>query len=164
MNVLKVEKCAVNAGSGFRTVIWCAGCDHQCKGCQNPESWDASQGNHFNFNFMEKVVKYVKENDFIQGISLSGGDPLSLCNRGHIETFLHNFKYVCPDKDVWCWTGYKWDEVKDLPLMRYIDVLIDGPFILKERDITLKWRGSKNQRVIDVQKSLEKNEVILYEL
>lgn len=161
MNVLKIEKCAVNAGEGFRTVVWCAGCENKCPGCHNPESWDEHNGMVFNYSLMNKTIEYIKSNNFISGLSLSGGDPLFPKNRKNVCDFLQIYKDQC-DKSVWCWTGYLWEDVKDLELMQYIDILIDGPYIDELRDITLHWKGSKNQRVIDVQKSIKENKVILY--
>lgn len=161
MNVLKIEKCAVNAGEGFRTVIWASGCEHNCYNCHNPETWDCKKGYELNYSLSKKIIDYVNEHDYINGISLTGGDPLFPNNRNGVEAFLENYIKLCK-KSVWCWTGYLWEEVKDLPLIQYIDILVDGPYIDTERDITLKWRGSKNQRIINVKQSLKENKVILY--
>lgn len=130
-----------------------AGCNHNCKGCHNPETWDCNAGTRYT----EEVFRVICEEldkPYIRGLSLSGGDPLYPNNRRDIFALVKRVKKLYPKKDIWCWTGYSWEEIKGLELLKYIDVLVDGLYIEEKRDITLAWRGSSNQRVIDVPKSL----------
>ena len=129
-------------GDGLRVVLWTAGCSHCCPKCQNPVTWDRK--------------------NYISGVTFSGGDPLYLGTRADLLDLIKEIKEKFPSKTMWLYTGYLWEEVKNLELVSYLDVLVDGEFIYDQLDVTLKWKGSANQRVIDVQKSLEKNEVVLY--
>lgn len=155
MRIMRIDKCSVNSGEGFRTVIWVAGCNRHCKGCHNPEAWDYNGGVAYTEEIKNKILDYVKNNDFIKGISLLGGEPLSDCNLENLEEICKEVKEL--GKDIWCWTGYKYEEVKDLSIMKYIDILIDGEFIEEQRDITLQWRGSSNQRIIKLKELRELN-------
>lgn len=156
----------------MRVVLWLSGCSHHCKGCQNPQTWDKNSGIKFDENAVEELLVDLKF-DYISGITLTGGDPLNENNVIEVLNFLNKITLLFPQKTVWIYTGYTWEEIINptieddvsvarKEILKYCDVLVDGRYIDEQRDITLKWRGSKNQRVIDVQKSLQTNSVILH--
>lgn len=148
-------------GDGLRVVLWEAGCEHHCPGCQNPITWDINGGLPFDEAAKKEVFDEL-DKPYISGITFSGGDPLHTCNRSDTAKLITEIKSKYPTKTIWIYTGYLWDDVKDLPLMKNIDVLIDGRYIEQRRNVNLFWRGSENQRVIDVQRSLDKGEVVLH--
>ena len=148
-------------GDGLRVVLWTAGCSHCCPKCQNPVTWDPDGGLPFDEAAKEELFDELRKN-YISGVTFSGGDPLYLGTRADLLDLIKEIKEKFPSKTMWLYTGYLWEEVKNLELVSYLDVLVDGEFIYEQLDVTLKWKGSANQRVIDVQKSLEKNEVVLY--
>lgn len=160
MNYATITKQDMLNGDGIRAVFWVTGCSHHCKGCHNPETWDENYGQLVTKDTYKELALAL-EPDYISGVTWSGGDPLYCGNRKELENlimFVHdNFQ-----KTQWLYTGYVWEEVKDLEIMKYIDVLVEGPYLEEQRDVSLKWRGSSNQRVIDVQKSLELNQIVLY--
>ena len=147
MNYLGILDCDIADGDGVRIGLYVSGCSHKCKGCHNPESWNPNNGKLFTDKVKDKLFSLV-DHDYISGITLSGGDPLYIENQGEIYKLVKEFKEKFPNKTIWLYTGYKYEEVKDLPLMKYIDVIVDGEFILEQRDTTLKFRGSPNQRII----------------
>ena len=148
-------------GDGLRTVLWVSGCSHHCQNCQNPQTWDKNSGIPFDLDTLFEMCNYL-DKPYISGITFSGGDPLLPDNREIIQAISSLIKFYYPTKTQWLYTGYKWEEIKDLPIMEYLDVVIDGQYEDDKRDVTLKWRGSSNQRVIDVQESLKQNKVILW--
>lgn len=148
-------------GDGLRVVLWTAGCSHCCPKCQNPVTWDPDGGLLFDEAAKEELFDELRKS-YISGVTFSGGDPLYLGTRADLLDLIKEIKEKFPSKTMWLYTGYLWEEVKNLELVSYLDVLVDGEFIYDQLDVTLKWKGSANQRVIDVQKSLEKNEVVLY--
>lgn len=152
MKYLKIEKCSINNGYGIRCVIWCSGCSHRCKGCHNQETWNYNIGTEFTQDDVDWVLDYLS-NDYVDGVTFSGGDPLEDCN---IEAFTNLAKQIKDkfgdSKSIWVYTGYTYEEVKDKDIFNFIDVLVDGQFELDKRDITLAFRGSSNQRIIDVKK------------
>ncbi len=158
MNYQKIETCNIGNGLGFRLVLWVSGCRHRCKGCHNQETWDFNGGNPFTEKQEKQIIKYLKP-DYIKGITLSGGDPLDINNYDAILDLCKKIKNIYPNKDIWCYTGYSYEELKEKSILNYIDVLIDGEFELDKRDITLAFRGSSNQRIIDVKKTLATGEV-----
>ena len=164
MRINGIEQCSMTNGVGLRTVLWVSGCEHKCKGCQNPCTWDPNSGEDFTSEKKELLYKYL-DNKYIKGITFSGGDPLHPRNRGEVGKLILDIKANYPSKDIWLYTGYTWEEVEELNLdyLRYIDVLVEGRFILKERDINLHWCCSSNQRVIDVKESLKEGKIILFE-
>lgn len=141
-------------GDGLRVVLWLAGCSHHCHGCQNPVTWDPDDGILFDWKAKSELYGYLAE-EYCAGITLSGGDPLFEGNRAEVRELLASIKHDFPCKDVWLYTGYLWEDVRDFDLMRYVDVLVDGKFVEELKDNTLHWKGSSNQRVIDVKRSLE---------
>lgn len=148
-------------GDGLRVVLWVAGCSHRCKDCQNPITWDPNGGIEFGQKEIEEIFDYMSK-DYISGITYSGGDPLYIDNREDITNLAKVLRDRFPSKTQWLYTGYWYDDVKDLEIMKYIDVIVDGPFINTLKDNTLHWKGSSNQRVIDVQKSRELGTIVLH--
>ena len=148
-------------GDGLRSVLWVSGCDHHCEDCQNPITWDVNGGIPFD-NAAEEELFNSLDKDYISGITFSGGDPLHPQNRDEIARLAKKFKQKFPDKTAWLYTGYLWDDIKDLEAVKYLDVLVDGPFVKKLLDTQLHWKGSSNQRVIDVQPSLKNNTIVLH--
>ena len=142
-------------GDGLRVVLWVSGCDHFCKGCQNPVTWDASDGLIFDEAAKREIFEQL-EKSYISGITFSGGDPLYSGNRTEVELLLRELKQHFPQKTIWLYTGDCWENICGDALMQYIDVLVDGEFQLDKQDQKLLWKGSKNQRVIDVQTSLRR--------
>ena len=163
MNYAKITTVDIANGSGVRVTLWTQGCDHHCPGCQNSTTWDAVAGIPFVEDTMQELLDLIRP-DYIQGLTFSGGDPLFIQNRLIVGYICERVRKEFDDtKDIWMWTGYEWDEIKDWDYLHYIDVLVDGPYIEAQRDISLPWAGSRNQRVIDVKQSLKKNEVVLWE-
>lgn len=148
-------------GDGIRVVLWVSGCNHGCKNCQNPQTWDERSGIVFDDYAFKEVLDQLSK-DYVSGLTLSGGDPLYPGNRDDVYFIVQAVKQLFPTKTIWLYTGYSYEEVKDLNIMHFVDVLVDGPFIEAQKDLALKWRGSSNQRVIDVQKSMKENNVVLY--
>lgn len=148
-------------GEGLRTVLWTAGCGHHCKGCQNPDTWDPDGGLPFDAAAEEELFAKLGK-DYISGLTFSGGDPLYPASRMEIQRLAEKAKRLFPEKNIWLYTGYRWEEISALPLMEYIDVLVDGKFTEALKDAGLHWKGSFNQRIIDVQKSLENSSLYLY--
>lgn len=148
-------------GDGLRTVLWVAGCSHGCKNCQNPITWDICGGIPFDEAAKEEIFAELR-NDYVSGITFSGGDPLHMQNRGEVGELIQEIHEKFPDKTIWVYTGYTWEEVMDLPYLKMVDVLVDGEFVEELKDVTLHWKGSSNQRVIDVKKTLETGEVVLH--
>lgn len=148
-------------GDGLRVVLWVAGCSHHCKGCQNPITWDPDGGIPFEQKDKEEIFEQLNQS-YIEGITFSGGDPLHEKNIREVTELAKEIKKKYPDKTIWLYTGYRWEEVKNLEIIKYLDVMVDGRFDLASRDVTLQWKGSPNQRVIDVQKTLEIGLVVLH--
>jgi len=140
-------------GDGLRVVLWVAGCSHCCKECQNPSTWDPDGGLLFDDAAKEELFTEL-EKDYISGITFSGGDPLHAANRMEVRSLAAEIKEKFPDKTIWLYTGESWEDIVKYPMLQYIDVLVDGEFHIEEKDVKLLWKGSKNQRVIDVQSSL----------
>lgn len=156
-------------GDGLRTVLWVSGCEHHCKGCHNPITWDPDDGLPFTEETMIELLNDLNK-DYISGLTLSGGDPLYKFNLIEILNIVKTVKNTFPNKTIWMYTGYviSFDENSlnensiITEILKYIDVLVDGPFIEELKDSNYHWAGSTNQRVIDVKKSLESKEIILY--
>lgn len=163
MKYLKISNFDTANGLGIGNVLWVSGCSHHCPQCHNPQTWDKNNGEEFTDSVLEYLIEQLKR-PYIKRLTLSGGDPLFVGNRDAITNIVYKVKKCLPNICIWCYTGYSWEEVKDLPCMDYIDVLVDGEFKIDLKDITLPFCGSSNQRVIDVQKSLKMGKVILEEL
>ncbi len=140
-------------GDGLRVVLWVAGCTHCCKECQNPVTWDPNGGLLFDEKAKAELFDQL-EKPYISGITFSGGDPLHAANRLDVRNLMEEIKTKFPGKTIWLYTGDVWENVLHYPLMKFVDVLVDGEFKIELRDTRLLWKGSSNQRVIDVQQSL----------
>lgn len=148
-------------GDGLRVVLWVSGCSHHCPGCQNPITWDSSDGLIFDGNALNEIDDQLGKK-YISGITFSGGDPLFEGNRRDILVLCKYIRELFPNKNIWLYTGYTYEEVSDLEIMDYIDILVDGPYVEKLRDTSLKWRGSSNQRVIDIKGTHKIGRVVLW--
>ena len=158
MRYHNITKADMNNGDGLRVVLWLAGCNHCCKGCQNPVTWDPDGGLLFDEAAKKEIFDEL-DKDYISGITFSGGDPLHPQNRVDVRNFIHEIKEKYPDKTIWLYTGESWENISHYPLLKDVDVLVDGEFILEKRDTTLMWKGSSNQRVIDVKKTLNTTDI-----
>ncbi len=179
-NYTKIKNFDIANGQGLRVSIFFSGCELKCKGCFNHELWDFNHGKLFTKEIYENEIKPIV-NEHIRGISVLGGEPLHPRNIESVAHLITWFKSDFPNKDIWVWSGFIWKTLMEQInhewtdktnrdysywleiVLDHIDVLIDGEFIEEQRDLTLKWRGSSNQCVIDVQKSLKENNVVLYE-
>ena len=161
MNYLKITKDDLLNGEGVRVTLWVSGCNHHCKNCHNPETWNDREGQLFDSKAIEEISNELLK-PYVAGLTLTGGDPLYPKNRETIGDLIKEVKRKFPNKNIWLWTGYKWNEIKDLSFIKYIDVLVDGEFVQNLYSPNLMWRGSSNQNVIDVKKSLEQNKMVLY--
>lgn len=155
-------------GPGVRVSLYVSGCSHGCEGCHNKEAWDYNFGKKFTYYELQTIITQMKL-EFVTGFSILGGEPLDPKNRDDIFTIIEIIKSEVPDKSIWLWTGYTWEEIIekniiDPVIYDKIDVIVDGKFDLTKRDISLKYRGSPNQRVIDVKKSFKSNSIIYYQI
>ena len=170
----------MNNGDGLRVVLWLSGCSHHCYNCQNPQTWNPNNGIPFDEDAKQEIFEELSK-DYISGITLSGGDPLYQENVSQVLSLIKGIKEKFPDKTIWLYTGYTYEQIMwpvitddfnperdklisgKRKILQLCDVLVDGEYIDEQRDITLKWKGSANQRVIDVQKSIKDKKVQLYE-
>lgn len=150
-------------GDGLRVVLWVAGCSHCCKECHNPITWDPDGGLLFDEAAKQEIYEQLDQ-DYISGITFSGGDPLHSANRLDVRNFMAEIKEKYPDKTIWLYTGYEWKDIWHYPLMKYVDVVVDGEFVAECKDAKLLWKGSSNQKVIDVQETLKKTDPAIPEL
>ena len=163
MKYLKISNFDTANGLGIGNVLWVSGCSHHCPQCHNPQTWDKNAGEEFTGEVLDNLLDKLKR-PYIKRLTLSGGDPLFLGNRDEITNIVRKVKKNFPNIKIWCYTGYLWEDVKDLPCMDFIDVLVDGEFKVELRDITLPFCGSSNQRIINVKESLKKGCVVLEEI
>lgn len=152
-------------GEGVRVVVFFAGCNHHCKGCHNPASHDFDAGRPFDDDIQENIVEYIRETPYVDGVTLSGGDPMYSADE--VREFVIKLKSELPDINIWIYSGFTFEEIlcdeKMFRLLQLCDVLVDGPFIMEQRDVSLSYKGSRNQRIIDVQASLfSGGEVVLW--
>ena len=162
MRYAKIRKMDISNGPGVRVSIFFQGCSFHCKGCFNSETWDFNGGEEFGDEQIKNILE-LANNDYITGLSILGGEPMHPKNIESSLKLAKAFKEKYPNKTIWAWSGYLFDEyLKDKEIVNYLDVLVDGQFVEEKKNPTLKWRGSSNQRVIDVKKSLKKNKIILY--
>ena len=148
-------------GDGLRVVLWVSGCSHRCEGCQNPVTWDPEDGLVFDEDAKKEIWDALQK-DYISGITFTGGDPLHVANKAEVIALMQEIKEAFPDKTIWLYTGDDFESFYREPFLTYVDVCVDGEFILSEMDTKLCWKGSKNQRVIDVQKTLQSGEIVLH--
>lgn len=173
MNYLGIDKSSISNGPGVRVVLWVSGCTCRCHGCQNPESWDFCAGTLFNEDAKQKLFEALNKS-YIRGITISGGHPLENKNVEDIYLLIKEIKSKFPNKDIWLYTGYTWDHIFtpvciDMfnvnnmyrkEAVKMCDVIVDGPYVEELRDITLKFRGSNNQRLIDVKATLKQDRIV----
>ena len=148
-------------GDGLRVVLWVAGCSHCCKECQNPITWDPNGGILFDQAAKKEIFDQLDQS-YISGITFSGGAPLYVHNILEVTALAKEIKEKYPNKTIWLYTGSLWEELQDEKILKYLDVMVDGEFMVDKKDVSLKWKGSSNQRVIDVQKSLAEGRVVLH--
>ena len=161
MRYHNITKDDMRNGDGLRTVLWVSGCIHRCPGCHNPVTWNIQDGLLFDQAAKEELFAAL-DKEYISGVTFSGGDPLHPDNRQEIGELIGEIRKSFPDKTIWVYTGYTWEDLQNLAYLSEIDVLVDGVFIQAQKDNTLMWRGSANQRVIDVKKSLAGQKVVLH--
>ena len=172
MNYATIKNCDIANGPGVRVSLFVSGCTHRCKGCFNEVAWDFNYGQPFTQDTVDDILKMLSP-DYVKGITLLGGEPFEPENQPAILDLLRKIKSQYPDKSVWAFSGYLFD--KDIlsgrlgpweitkEFLSYVDVLVDGPFVESKKDLSLRFRGSSNQRIIDVPASLSKDEVVLWE-
>ena len=146
MKIQSITHPDVNNGLGFRVTIWVSGCVHHCKGCHNPETWDFNSGRDFTDDDKEKIFSLL-EKPYIKGVTFSGGDPL--CSYKDVLSLARELKEKYPNKDIWIFTGFEFKFVEEHfgEILNYVDYMVDGKFVEEERDISLAFRGSKNQNI-----------------
>lgn len=169
MNYSAIKYYDIANGTGVRTTLFVSGCRNHCEGCFQPETWDFCHGDPFDGEVQEKILESLKP-EYIKGLTLLGGDPFEPENQEALVPFLKKVKERFPEKNIWAYTGYVLDKdlveggkcyTKDTEeMLRQIDVLVDGPFLMAQKDITLKFKGSANQRVIDVKYFLEQGNIV----
>lgn len=162
----------ISNGTGVGVSLFTQGCSRHCKGCHNPEQWSFDGGEMFTWDIQDQIIALLKQS-YVSRFSILGGEPLENINLFHLTCLCHKIKRDLPHIQIWVYTGYNWEELyqkyqddygsKYLPiLMENIDILVDGEFIQEQKDISLQFKGSENQRIIDVQKSLEQKEIVLW--
>jgi anaerobic ribonucleoside-triphosphate reductase activating protein len=172
MNYATIKFNDIANGNGIRTSLFVSGCTHRCKGCFNSEAWDFSYGKPFTKEVEDEILKSL-DSEWVDGLSLLGGEPFEPQNQKVLYPFLKRVKELYPTKDIWCYTGYLFDSELlnnsrakidiTVDMLSLIDVLVDGKFIEEQKNISLKFRGSENQRLIDVKKSFQEQKVVLWE-
>ena len=172
MNYAEIKYCDVANGPGVRTSLFVSGCSHHCPGCFNEIAWDFNYGKPFTQDTIDSIIESLKP-DYIQGLTLLGGDPFEYSNQKGLLPLVRQVREVLPQKDIWCFTGFlfdkdiienmckRWKETNEL--LSYIDVLVDGRFVEELKNLNLKFKGSENQRTILVNESLKSGNVILYD-
>ena len=173
MNYLQIDNASISNGPGVRVVLWVSGCSVRCKGCQNPESWDYASGKVFDEAAKNKVLDALGKS-YVRGITLSGGNPLEDCCLSDVLELIQTIRSTYKNKDIWLYTGWmledimsKDEDITDRLRQRIIcmcDVVVDGPYIEAQRDLTLPFCGSTNQRLIDVKETFKHGEIIQYKI
>jgi len=158
-------------GTGVRVSLFVSGCTHRCPECFNEVAWDFEYGEEFNDQTIDYIMKLLKPS-YVKGLSLLGGEPMEVKNQAGLLPLLRRFHQEYPQKNVWCYSGYVWEDLQPGgkvhinitdELLSYIDILVDGPFVLALKDIRLKFRGSSNQRIIDVKETRKLGKIVLWE-
>ena len=158
-----IRKMDISNGPGVRVSIFMQGCSFHCKNCFNSETWHFEGGKEFNDETIEKILNLCGQN-YVEGLSILGGEPMHPTNIEGTTKLAKAFKEKYPNKSIWVWSGFLYDrDLKDKEVLKYIDVLVDGQYVDELHDPTLKWKGSSNQRVIDVKKTLQNKDIVLYE-
>lgn len=166
MNYGAIKVRDISNGEGVRVSLFVSGCTHHCKGCFNPETWDFNYGEKFTEKTISEIINFMSL-EYIQGLTVLGGEPFEDQNRPEVLKLIKKVKEVYPQKDIWMYSGYLFEEIKDKKygkeILSLIDVLVDGEFVKERKNLKLKFRGSDNQRVIDVKKTLETGQIVLVE-
>ncbi len=172
MNYANIKNCDIANGPGVRVSLFVSGCTHHCKNCFNPETWDFNYGKPFDDEVCESIIKMLSPS-FITGLTLLGGEPFEPSNQAALLPFLKKVKELFPQKSVWCYTGYDFerdilpcrlgDKEVTKSMLSHIDYIVDGEFVEELKNISLRFKGSSNQRIIDVRRSLEQNELVRWE-
>lgn len=172
MNYATIKNCDIANGPGVRVSLFVSGCTHRCPGCFNEEAWDFNYGNPFTQETIDKILAMLKPSH-VKGLTLLGGEPFEPQNQPEVVNLLRQVKAAYPEKSIWAFSGYLFD--KDIlagrlgpweitkEFLSYLDVLVDGPFVMSKKDLTLRFRGSSNQRLIDVPASLREEQIVLWE-
>ena len=167
----------MNNGDGLRVVLWLSGCSHHCYNCQNPQTWNPNNGIQFDESAKKEIFNELSK-DYISGITLTGGDPLYESNINNVLSLIKEIRTSFPEKTIWLYTGYSYSDIfrgqssclsqeglnnfKRREIIKLCNIVVDGEYIDEQKDLTLKFRGSKNQRVIDIQQTLKQGKVVLY--
>lgn len=160
MNYHDITKEDMLNGEGLRVVLWVSGCNHHCKGCQNPITWDENGGLYFDDSAETELVEALNK-PHIDGITFSGGDPLYPANRSEVFRLIKKIRKLLPKKTIWLYTGYKWEDIRALEDINLIDVVAEGEFIESLKNNKIHWIGSTNQRVINVKETLKSGQIAL---
>ena len=169
MNYATIKNCDIANGPGVRVSLFVSGCTHRCPGCFNEVAWDFDYGEPFTEEVMDRILDMLRPS-YVRGLTLLGGEPFEPQNQGPVVELLRRIKKEMPEKSIWAFSGYLFD--KDIlsgrlgdtsEYLSYLDVLVDGPFVLAKKNLSLRFRGSENQRIIDVPASLKAGEVILWQ-
>ena len=159
MNYSGLKKTDIANGPGVRVSLFVSGCRNHCSGCFNPETWDFNYGDPYTEKTEEEIIRALSP-PWIQGFSLLGGEPMEPENQSDLLTLLNRIRAELPEKDIWLFTGYRLEQVKSSPLLSLVDVIVDGPFEESEKDISLAFRGSRNQRILRLPDGEELTEVM----
>ena len=167
MNYASIKNCDIANGPGVRVSLFVSGCTHHCKDCFNQEAWDFDYGQVFDQSVMDHLLELLQPG-YIRGITYLGGEPLDPRNQGGLLELSRQIKARMPEKSIWCFTGYVWEHLPQVPgvtdeLLSLCDVLVDGPFVAAKKNLSLRFRGSENQRLIDVPRSLAEKQVVLWD-
>ena len=161
MNYGAIKHLDIANGPGVRVSLFVSGCRNHCDGCFQPETWNFDYGQKFTNETTQELLTLL-DDPHVAGLSILGGDPMEWENRNDVCKICQYVQHIYPVKNIWLWTGYLWEDIKHLPVFKYVDVVVDGPFIKEQKNLCLAYRGSENQRVIDVQKSLASGKVVLW--
>lgn len=169
MNYAEIRRVDVANGPGVRVSLFVSGCPHHCEGCFNPQTWDFSFGEGFGEEQIEQILTLLRPGH-IRGLSLLGGEPFAPENQRDLLALVERVRQELPGKDIWCYTGYLFEDLMEGRVGKYapallkgLDVLVDGPFVLAKKNLGLRFRGSENQRIIRVPESIERGEAVLWE-
>lgn len=167
MNYANIKPYDIANGPGVRVSLFVSGCTHHCKDCFNQEAWDFNYGKPFDQSVMEDILRML-EPAYIRGITYLGGEPMDPRNQAGLLELSRMIKEKMPQKSIWCFTGYVWEKIPQVSgvtdaLISLCDVIVDGPFVAAKKNLTLKFRGSENQRLIDVPKTLAENQIVLWD-
>ena len=162
MRYNQIRTMDISDGPGVRVSIFFQGCHFHCKDCFNSETWDFNKGKEFTDEAIDKIIE-LADHEYIEGLSILGGEPMHPVNVLGTISLAKKFKEKYPNKNIWVWTGYKFEDIPNKDALPFIDVLVDGQFITELHSFDLKWKGSSNQRVINVKETLKQNKIIIIE-